>query len=78
MDNDNFIIQKVMKNFNKKYTNKGLFNKIKQHRCKTCNFAYIQGNMFACEYCEKWCGFKTIRPTRLLCFSYKRRENNAK
>lgn len=78
MNNDKFIVTKVIKDFNKKYTNKGFFNKIKQYRCKNCKFVYIQGKMCACEKCKPWSGYKVIKPTKLICFCYKRRENNGK
>lgn len=73
--NEERIIKDALKKFNRQFKKKSLLKLIKQHRCKTCEFVYRQGSIFACEHCEKWNGFKIIRPLKLICFSYKRRDN---
>lgn len=72
--NEEKTIKKALKDFNKKYKRKSLLKAIKQHKCKKCEFVYIQGKIFACEHCKRWCGFKVIRPLKLICFAYKRRD----
>ena len=76
--NEDRIIRKAIRDFEKKFQKKGILANIKRHKCKKCEYVYIQGKIFACEHCEKWCGFKSIRPLKLICFAYKRRENNGK
>lgn len=72
--NEEKIIERALKDFSKNFRKKSLLGLIKQHKCKKCEFVYIQGKIFACEHCEKWCGFKVIKPLKLICFAYKRRD----
>lgn len=50
-------------------SNNSLIRKIKYKKCRNCKYAFINGNIFACQKSNIY-----IEPLHLICFKKKRKE----